>query len=158
MIHSMRIEELYRIAANSHGVVTRRAALEHGVADSTRRRMIRENGWFEPFPGTALLPGHRVTDRARMAAAVGYAGDESAITGWGAATLYGLVRKAPTTLQLVTPFSRRVRPVSRLDIQRSARFNDRDVMKIDGLPVVGASWMLADLAAEVYERRLVAWA
>ena len=154
----MGVESLYQIAATSYGVVTRQAALAHGVADSTRRRQITERGWTEPFPGTVLLPGYRLSDRARMTAAVGYVGYACALTGWGAAAMLHLVRKAPTTLELVVPHARRVRSLSRLRVRRSRRFDTADVTVMDGLPVVSPSWLLADFAAEVHPDRLIAWA
>ena len=154
----MGTERLYQVAAANHGVVTRDAALAYGVTDSTRREAIRRAGWSEPFPSTTLLPGYPLSDRARMAAGVGYVGADCALTGWGAAALYGLVRKAPTALQIVVPHSRQVASQRRLTIRRSRRFHPPDVRAIDGLPVVCPSWLLSDLAGHARVDRLIAWA
>ena len=139
------------------GIVTSTVAGTADVPASTLADWRAREGWARPFRGAAVLPGTELTAVTRMAAAVAAIGAPVALTGWSAAYLRGLVRVAPTRIELTVPAHRAPRR-NGVRVRRTSDWRDDAIISANDLPMVPWSWMLADLAAEADVPTLVGWA
>lgn len=139
------------------GIVTSVIGDVSDVPASTLADWRAREGWARPFRGAAILPGTDLTAVTRMAAAVAAIGAPVALTGWSAAYLRGLVRVAPTRIDLTAPSHRAPRRAG-IRVRRTSDWRGDALDLLHDLPVVSWSWMLADLAAETEVPTLVGWA
>jgi hypothetical protein len=139
------------------GIVTPTVAGTSDVPESTLTDWRAREGWARPFRGATVLPGTDLTAATRMAAAVAAIGAPVALTGWSAAYLRGLVRVAPTRIDLTVPNHRAPRRAG-VRVRRTSDWRDDAIVIVNDLPTVSWGWMLADLAAETEVPALVGWA
>lgn len=138
---------LTSLATAQYGHVTALQARAAGFSDRTLRDMAARQSWTRPHPGVYRLPGAWPSDLGRLAAAALALGPPVAIARWSAAWLLGLVRSAPTTVDLLVPHDRRPKPLDGLDVRRTRTFQPSDAQVVSGLPCTTAVRTVCDLAA-----------
>lgn len=133
--------QLARIATTSHGVVTRPELLRAGVTPEEVRQRLRTGALLIEYRGVYRV-GHRAPSvEARYLAAVRACGDGALLRGRAAAHLYGLVKGAPRTPEVLTPTERRVPGVK---ARRSRSPSGIHATTSRGIPV---AYTLVDLVA-----------
>lgn len=142
--------ELFDSAVDRHGVVAARHLGPSTMAPSTFHDWRQREEFERPHHGVTLLPGFPATAEQRLAAAVAGIGDRCAVTGWSAAYLYGLRASAPSTTDLLAPHGVSHRHHSGVRVVETTVFDDEEVGRVDGIPVVSGARMLADLARDAH--------
>jgi hypothetical protein len=137
-------EGLARMAARSHGVVTRAELLAAGLStDQVRRRV--EKGALIPVNRGVYRVGHRAPSlEARYLAAVRAGGRDALLSGRAAAYLHGLVKGRPPPPEITSPTQRRIDGVA---ARRCREWNIGDAASVRGIPVTSVPRTLFDLAA-----------
>lgn len=136
--------EIARIATTSHGVVTRRELLLAGVTAEELRQRLRTGALLLEYRGVYRV-GHRAPSvEARYLAAIRACGDGALLCGRAAAHLYGLVRGAPRTPEVLAPTERRVPGVK---TRRSRSPSVIPATTWSGVPITTVADTLVDLAA-----------
>src|SRR5687768_8931645 len=79
-----------RLAAQQHGVVSRRQALEAGMTRDMVARRVRKGAWLVALPGVYRVAGAPKTWLAQIMAAVLWGGRDAIVTHRSAARLLGL--------------------------------------------------------------------
>ena len=97
---------LHDLVRRQGGVLGLRQAVEHGVSAATVQRRAREGAWTRLHPAVYLLAGHRLTDEARVRAALLWAGDGATVSGAAAAYWHGMLDRAPPIVELTVPSGR----------------------------------------------------
>ena len=139
-------EELARIAAAGHGVLTRTQLLDAGVTRHEIAARLRAGGLLREHRGVYRV-GHRAPSvEATYLAAVLAAGDGALLGGRAAAHLLGLLKGAPPPPEVVTPTERRIDGVT----THRCRFLDaRDATMFSGIPVTTVPRALVDISSEL---------
>jgi hypothetical protein len=78
----------------------------------------------------------------------------TALTGWSALWLYGLVDTLQSTVELTTNHARRAPELERVGVRRSRTLSAVDVTQVDGLPVVTVARLFCDVAGSVKQSAL----
>lgn len=99
----MDLSALERFAHDHHGLVTRQAAADRGVARSTWFRALGDGRLIGVHPGVARLPGAPVTRTQRIAAAVFAAGSGAMASHRSAAYLWGVPRPDDDPVDIMVP-------------------------------------------------------
>lgn len=135
--------EIARIAADSHGVVTRSELLGAGLsADQVRRRV--EKGALIPVHRGVYRVGHRAPSlEAQYLAAVRAGGRDALLNGRAAAYLHGLVKGRPPPPEITSPTQRRIDGVT---ARRCRAWSGCDAATVRGIPVTSVPRTLVDLA------------
>ena len=130
------------------GVISRRQALGCGMSASTVRRRLATGAWDELLPGVFLAGGHRAGDRVRVRAAWLWAGPSSVVTGLAAGYWFGLLGRAPQTVEVTVPrtVTRRSRPGVRV---RRRDLDPADRTRHDGVGVGAIAATVLETAAGV---------
>jgi putative AbiEi antitoxin of type IV toxin-antitoxin system len=134
---------LARLAARSHGVVTRQQLLAAGVTSDEIRQRLDTGGLLREHQGVYRV-GHRAPSvEARYLAAVRACGEGAVLSGRAAAQLWGMLKGAAPPPEVTAPTKHRVRGV--------ARRRSREVQATTwrGIPVTTVPRTLADLAADL---------
>jgi len=137
---------LGRIATASHGVVTRRQALEAGITRAELSRLLRAGALLREYKGVYRV-GHRAPSvEARYLAAVRACGEGALLAGRAAAFLWGLVKGPPPSPEVITRTERDIRDI----VTRRARgAGPGDATTRRGIPVTAVARTLVDLAADL---------
>jgi hypothetical protein len=144
-------ENVARIAARSHGVVTRAELLEAGLSETVMRHRVRKGALLVVHPGVYRV-GHRAPSiEANYTAAVKACGEGAVLSGRAAAHLLGLVRGPLPMPEVTTRKERRVRGVR---TRRSRTIDPRDVSTWRGIPITTVPRTIVDLAATLDEDEL----
>lgn len=139
-------EALREVAASQDGLVTMRQAHELGLAESTVRWLIANRGWERVQPGVIALPGaERSAWRSLRAATLSV--EAGAVSHTSALWAWGLVRAAPTVVELTLPFTNRAEKRDGVAVHRSRQLKAEDVTKLNGCPVTTPARTLCDVAA-----------
>jgi hypothetical protein len=134
-----------RLAARSHGVVTRAQLLRAGITVDEIKQRLRTGALLREHRGVYRV-GHRAPSvEARYLAAVMASGAAARLSGCAAAYLCGLVKGPAPPPEVTTPLKRRVEGVT---IRRS-RLHARDGTTYRGIPITSVPRTLTDLAAEL---------
>ena len=147
--------DLFDDATASHGVVAATDVRRAALPESTFRDWRRREKMPRPHHAVTILPGWPETPAQRLAAAAAAVGPAAAITGWAAAHLRGLRSVPPTTTDVLAPHGASHRPHDHVRIIETVVFADEPLEEIDGIPVVSAARMLADLARDAELATLV---
>ena len=128
------------------GVISRTQAIAAGVSSDQIDRRLRSGRWQRLYPGVYRAMDRALTTRARIHAALLWAGDEATLSGVAAAWWHELWERAPTKIEVTVPRNRSLRP------RRSVRLRRRELdwldrTHVDGLWVTGRP--LAALEAAV---------
>jgi very-short-patch-repair endonuclease len=134
---------LARLAARTHGVVTRRQLLEAGVtADEIKQRI--ENGSLLPQYRGVYRVGHKAPSlEARYLGAVRACGEGAALSGKAAARLYELIRGTPPEPEVTTRSRKRVPGV----ITRRSKMVE--MVAYRGIPITTVPRTLVDIAGRL---------
>lgn len=150
-------KELARIARRQAGVVTTRQALACGISARAFYRRVHEEGWTKLAAGVYLMPGHAVTDHARLHAAIlaateaCHGTDDSvtptaAVTGMTAAWLLGYADRPKGRFEVVIPHGQVTPTVVGVRFIRSRTLRPGDVGEVQGLPCATLARAVIDLA------------
>lgn len=140
------IEPLLRAQA---GVVSRRQALDAGMAERTIRRRLASGAWVSRHPQVYLAAGHRWSDEARVRAALLWAdGTPATVTGAAAAYWHRMIDRPPALIEVTLPRAAR-RPGPDGVQVRGRDLAPSDRTRIRGVDVARAP--LAALEATVVE-------
>jgi hypothetical protein len=135
---------LARLAAASHGVVTRRELLAAGVTADEITRRLRSGTLIRIHPGVYRVGHAAPSQEATYLAAVRACGDGARLSGLAAAHLLWLVKGAAPVPEVTALKYRRVEGVR---TKRSRRCDPRDQMIWSGIPVTTVARTIVDLAA-----------
>ncbi len=139
-------QELARIAALNHGVVTRRQLLRAGVTEGEIKHRLGAGALLREYQGVYRV-GHRAPSvEARYLAAVRACGQGAVLSGRAAGYLLGLLKGAPPPPEVTTRSYRRVPGVS---ARRSSGMDPRDATTVRGIPLTTVPRTLVDLAADL---------
>ena|SRR5215211_674464 len=144
--HQGRTVELVvgRIAAASHGVVTRAGLLGAGVTKAEIRQRLRTGALLREYPGVYRV-GHRAPSvEARYLAAVWACGEGAVLTGLAAAHVLVVLKGPAPPPEVTTPTERRVKG---LKTHRSRHIDPEDITTWRGIPITTVPRTLVDLAA-----------
>lgn len=137
-------EKIARIAAASHGVVTRGELLDAGISRQVIARRA-EKGALIPVHRGVYRVGHRAPSlEATYLAAVKAAGPQALLSGRAAAYLHGLVKGRPPPPEVTALTQRCLRGVR---TRRCAEWDPGDRASARGIPVTSVPRTLVDLAA-----------
>lgn len=139
-----------RIAARSHGVVTRRQLLAAGVSRHEITERLRTGALLREYPGVYRV-GHRAPSvEARYLAAVLACGDGALLSGRAAGRLWGLIKGAAPAPEVITRTERRVPGVT----TRRSRSRTADATTHRGIPITTVPFTLVALAAQLSTENL----
>jgi hypothetical protein len=128
------------------GVVSRAQAVRAGVSALQIDRLVARRRWAPLHPRVYRASEYRLTDEARLRAAVLWAGDGAVPCGRAALWWHGLLPAAPETITLTVP-GRCPDPRPGVDVCRRVLRND-DVITLRGLSVPVRPLALLDAAVE----------
>ena len=136
--------KIARLAANSHGVVSRDELLRAGVTQAQIKSRIAR-GFLLPIHRGVFWIGHTATNiEARYLAAVKACGPGSLLAGRAAAHLLGLLKRTPSLPEVRTTHHRRPSGVT---VRRCRQIDSRDRTECRGVPVTNVPRTLVELAA-----------
>jgi hypothetical protein len=140
-------QELARIAAGQHGVVTRGELLDLGVSAAGIQRRVSK-GTLIPVHRGVYRVGHEApSHEAHYQAAVRACGEGAVLSGRAAGYLLGLLKcSIPPPPEVTTPTERRIDGVMG---RRSRHINRRDGTTFRGIPITTVPRTLVDLAADL---------
>lgn len=145
---------LAQVAGEQHGRIHVRQAQELGIAPATLRRLAHRFAWRRPHPGVFVLPGAPPSHEGKLASAVLAVGEPVLVANWSAAWLWGLVKAAPTVIEVVVPHQRRKASLDGVTVHRSRTLTDDDAAIVRHLPVTSVARTLCDLAPLTEEEAL----
>jgi hypothetical protein len=128
------------------GVVCRAQAMRAGMSALQIDRLVARRRWVPLLPRVYRASEYRLTDEARLWAAVLWAGDGAVPCGRAALWWHGLLPAAPQTITLTVP-GRCPDPRPGVDVCRRVLRN-RDVTTLRGLTVPVRPLALLDAAVE----------
>jgi hypothetical protein len=114
-------ETLRRIVADQCGVVSRQQAIQEGLSADVIKWRVRAGRWQPLHRGVYATFTGTPTRRARLWAAVLYAGHGAMLSHETAAELHGLITSPVPLIHVTVPGDRRVSPAAGLVIHRTAR-------------------------------------
>ncbi len=142
-----------RIVGRQAGVISLGQAVAAGMSDQAVRRRVRSGQWRRLYTRVYLVAGHRLTDEARLRAAVLWAGPGAVVSGPAAAWWHGLLPALPVQVEVTLPRRRKATAppgvrVRRRDLPGADVVSVRDVaMTGVALTVIEAAVSLPDGAA-----------
>ena len=143
-------EIIARLAARTHGVVTRTALLDAGVSEGEIRIRLRRGTLIRIHPGVYRV-GHASTSaHATYVAAVLACGPLAALSGFAAAWLWSVIRSAPPRPEVTAPTQHRLPSVT----TRRCRLTPRERTIRHAVPVTTLPRTIVDLAARLDEAAL----
>ncbi|MHA6796593.1 DUF559 domain-containing protein [Pseudonocardia bannensis] len=145
------------------GVITRAQAQSAGLSRDAVDRRLATRRWRPLHPRVYLAAGHRLTDEARVRAAVLWAGERAVLSGVAAAWWHGMAERAPLVVGVTV--SRRRCPGPRPGVavrRRELDPADRDerrgvVLTARPLTVLEAAVELGGTGGEFLDRALQRW-
>lgn len=144
-------EIIGRIAARSHGVVTRAELLAAGVTRAEIQHRRRTKALLGEYPGVYRV-GHRaLSTEAGYIAAVRACGAGALLSGRAAAYLLGLMKGSPPPPEVTAPRQHRVEGVH---VRCCRRLTPRDGTTVGGIPVTTVPRTLVDLAGALSAEQL----
>jgi len=136
--------EVARIAAGQHGVVTMRQLLVAGMSRTGVRRRV-EKGLLHRQHRGVFRVGHRApSTEADYLAAVLACGERAILSGWAAAFIYGLFKRAAPRPEVTTPTDRRIPGVL---THRNRHLHVDAATTYRGIPITAVPRTVVDLAA-----------
>jgi very-short-patch-repair endonuclease len=144
-------EVIGRVAARSHGVVTRAELLAAGITPAEIQHRLRTRALLREYPAVYRV-GHRAPSmEASYIAAVRACGELALLSGRAAAYLLGLLKGSPPRPEVTAPTQRRVFGVRTRCCRGLAA---RDGITVCGIPVTTVPRTLVDLAGALSEEEL----
>jgi hypothetical protein len=141
-------QELARIAAGAHGIVTRAELLAAGISEGGIKRRVRKGILLPEYRGVYRV-GHRAPSvEADYMAAVRACGRGSILSGSAAAFLTRLVKGLAPPPEVTTPTERRIAGIT---TRRSRLITARYATSFSRIPVTTTPCVLVDLSAVLNE-------
>lgn len=137
-------QQLARLAAEQHGVVTRAQALASRITKRRLQYRLDLGLWKELCPKVYRLPGTADTWLQRLTAAKLWAQRDYAFSHRCAAALWGLDRFKKEVVELTT--ARRLRSVEKAIVHNVGSLAATDIAFVNGFRVTTMTRTLADLA------------
>ena len=135
--------DLYALAVDQGGVVTRDQALAHGLSRSTIHRWLESERWHREMDGVyRLVPMTSRLAKARAAVAVL---PNAAVSHFSAAALHGMER-VPIESVSVTVHSSTTHAYPGVSVMRCRDLDETDLVRISSLPVTSPARTVFDLA------------
>jgi predicted transcriptional regulator of viral defense system len=139
------------LASRAHGVVTRGELAGAGVTRAEIERRLRNGALIRVHRGVFRVGHQSPSLEARYIAAVKACGEGSLLAGSAAAHLFGLLKRPPSSPEVLAPTQRRIKGV----ITHRARRSDlADATEWRGIPITTVQRTLVDLAAVLEEDQL----
>lgn len=138
---------LSELTSQQYGRVSARQAQAAGMDRTVLSRLAARQQWERPYRGVYAAIGAADSPDGRLAAALLAVGPPVLVARWSAAWMWGLVRTAPTTPELVVPHQRRPGRQAGMNVGRSRTISVSDGVILRGLPVTRPARTLCDLAA-----------
>ncbi len=139
------------LAAEQHGVITRRQLLEAGLTVEMLRTRQASRRLLPLHRGVYAVGHRRLRREGHWLAAVLAAGPGAVLSHREAAALHGLRPAARTTVDVVVAGQRRVPGIQ---VHRVARLDAEDVTVVAGVPITTVDRTLVDLATVVSPQAL----
>lgn len=142
-----RDTRIMRLAARQFGAFAGEQAVRVGYPRSTIRARTRSGVWERLHRDTYRITGVEVPWQQPLASAWLSVGEPAAISGWAAASLWGLGVDPPGRPEILVPSARRVERPG-VSIKRTRRWTERDVVRLGSLRVTAVPRTLLDLARD----------
>lgn len=157
---SVRIETWLR---RQDGIITLQQARSAGLSPRGVRHRVAAGRWQRLHPRVYRAVDHELTDRARIRAAVLWAGPRAAVSGLAAAWWHGLPVACPKLIEITVARGRQ--PAARPGIRvRRRTLAAKDLVHLDGIWVTGPALTVLEGAAalgpggaELMDRALQRW-
>jgi hypothetical protein len=107
------------IAADQFGMIAHHQLVGLGLTSSQARQWVRSHRWRRVLPGVYATFTGPLPERARLSAAVLFAGRGAVVTGFSALWLAEVLDAPPDQIQIAIPAERQVKSVPGLRITRS---------------------------------------
>jgi hypothetical protein len=146
--------EVFRLATQQHGAITRAQAIALGIDTATFTRRVRRERWRQPHRGVYLIPGTRAPLLTRLSAALLAVGDHAAVTALSALHLHGIVDRVPASTVLLVPHSRRAPRLGPVRVRRTRNLPPDDLTTVDGLACTTPARALLDASPDIDDRDL----
>lgn len=143
------VKRASEVASRHFGTVARRQLLEVGIGDARIRSWLRRGRLHRLYPGVYAWGRAELGPEGRLAAAVLYAGEGSALGGLSMLWWRGLLGREPQLIHLDA--TRRVAPVPGLEIRQPLEIR-RSMHQ--GLPIVAVPDALISAAASLSHNAL----
>lgn len=141
------------MAAQQHGVVTRRQLLRAGLSDDVVDVRIGRGLLTRVYRGVFQV-GPIVAPRAREMAACLACGSAAFVGHRSAAVLWQLLPPDSLAMKVEIVMRRGIRRHPAIRIRRAGSLRDADVTRLDGIPVTTPARTILDLAASASPREL----
>ena len=144
-------QKVAAIASRAHGVVTRTELQEVGLTEAEIKSRITNRYLIRLHRGVFRV-GHTAPSLyVRYLAAVKACGERSLLAGRAAAHLLGLLKRAPSRPEVLTPTDRRIHGIVSHRVRRTEL---TDATSWRGIPVTTVQRTLVDLAGDLEEDEL----
>ncbi len=140
-----------RIAASSHGIVTRQELIAAGVSRRVIQRRLDRGALLAQHRGVYRVGHAAPSAEALYMAAVRACGPGAVLSGRAAGHLWRLLRGAAPPPEVTSPKERKI---PGLRTRRCRSLGDREVTSTRGIPVTSVPRTLMDLAAVLSEEEL----
>lgn len=154
-VSGSRDARIGQIAGAQRGRIATRQLRDAGVSTSTISRMVSSGSLLQVHRGVFLVGHDAPTALGDETSALLAVGDDAALSGFSAASFWGLVphRAGDGRIHIVLSKPRRTSP-SGVVVHRSSILERGDVWIRHGLPVLSPARALLDLAAVAGDRQL----
>jgi Transcriptional regulator, AbiEi antitoxin len=146
-------KHLAALAARQHGVVSRGQLHKLGMSDSAIRQGLRAGRLHRVFHGVYAVGHSRIGERGRMLAATLVCGDGAVVSHRSAATLLGLIDRAPVAVDVIPP-GQRGRAIDGVRVRFIGPLRPDETGTADGIPCTSPARTLVDNAGTAGTRRL----
>jgi len=154
LMNDPAVDELCRLSASQHGLVTFNQARGVGLTESAWRHQLATGSWEAISRRIARRAGAPVTCSQHLLAAVLDAAPDAYISHGSAAALWGLPGFRAEPIELMVLRGRRDRRGLPATIHRPRHLPQPFAAEIDGVPVVRPALLLLQLAPQVSPERL----
>jgi very-short-patch-repair endonuclease len=110
--------QIRRVLREQAGVISRSQAVAAGMSADQVDRRLRKGRWRRLHPCVYLVADRELTNRARIHAAVLWAGEDATLSGVAAAWWHQLWGVAPSTIDATVPLSQSGRSRGKIRIRR----------------------------------------
>ncbi len=140
--------ELSRLAADQHGVVSRRQISRLGISRGRVEHLIRAGHLHRVFRGVYAVGHLAIGQRGRMRAATLACGEGSVVSHRSAAALLGLLDRAPVVIDVIGR-GQRGRRIDGILAHRSPDLSPAETGSVDAIPCTNPARTLVDYGGMV---------
>jgi predicted transcriptional regulator of viral defense system len=147
------MQDLSRLAADQHGVVSRRQMSRLGLGKGRIEHLIRAGHLHRVFRGVYASGHPAIGQRGRMRAATLACGDAAVVSHRSAAALLGLLDRAPVVIDVISRGQRGC-GVDGIRAHWSPDLGRAETGSVQGIPCTSPARTLVDLCGMVGQRSL----